>query len=306
MVLFSFILPAYKAKFLKLAIESILLQKYEHFELIIIDDCSPENLAEIVSSFSDSRITYYRNPKNIGGDSLVKQWNHCIEYAKGDYLILAADDDLYVDSFLSAMVDLIVKYPNVDLLRSRVEVINENNELIGIDGITPEYTSKYQYLYYWLNATVFTCIGNYVFRTAAIKDKKFIDFPSAFGSDTASTINMSVNGVANTSQMLFKFRISSIHLSSNMGKLDLKLDANNQLFAWFKNLDYKVPSDPICSFCYRQTQWPNFYQKYKYDCYNLVIKHLSFFSFYKIKDCSLLTSKDKLFMFIRFFVSKFI
>lgn len=304
MILFSFILPAYKAKFLKQAIDSILNQDYDCFELIIVDDCSPEDLHDIVSSFDDSRIKYFRNKENIGGVSLVKQWNHSIGYARGEYLILAADDDLYMPNFLITILELIKKYPKVDLLRSRVELINEDNELIGIDGVTPEYTSKYQYLYYWLNATIFTCIGNYVFRTSAIKESGFIDFPCAFGSDTASTVNMSINGVANTSEMLFKFRLSSIHLSSNKLKLYEKLEANNQLFAWFKKLNYTKPDNPIDLYCYRNTSWESFYQKYKYDCYNLVIRYLPMGDLSYIHQCSLLTNRDKVLMLVRYLAKR--
>lgn len=300
MFFYSFVLPAYKAGFFKQAIQSILDQSYTNFELIIVDDASPENLFNIVQEFDDPRIRFYKNEKNLGGISLVQQWNHCINYAKGDYLILAADDDLYRPSFLEEVNKLAIKYPAVDLIRSRVEIINERDELIGMDGVTPEFTSKHQYLYYWLNATVFTCIGNYVFKTSAIREKKFIDFPCAFGSDTASTIQMSTAGVAHTADMLFKFRISTIHLSSNKGKLDEKLDANNQLFHWFKKLNYEKPNDPIDNYCWQHTQWSHFYAKYKYDCYNLVIKYLPVKQLVAIDKCNLLSTKDKLFMLLRY------
>jgi glycosyltransferase involved in cell wall biosynthesis len=304
MKFYSFVIPAFKAKFLRQAIQSILDQSYHNFELIIVDDASPEDLFSLVSEFNDERIRFFRNEVNIGGISLVKQWNHCIDYANSDYLILAADDDLYDINFLSTINKLVHKYPECDLFRSRVEIINEFNELIGMDAFTPEYTSKYEYLYYWLNATIFTCIGNYVFRTSEIKRKKFVDFPYAFGSDTASTIYMSENGVAHTTTMLFKFRISSIHLSSNKDKLKEKLEANNQLFEWFKKLNYSVPSDQIDLYCYRQARWDQFYEKYRYDCYNLVVRYLSLKRVGLINQCRLLTVKDKLIMGLRFLKDK--
>ena len=91
---YSFVLPAYKAAFLREAIDSILAQSYPDFELIIVNDKSPEDLASIVDSYHDERIQYYVNAQNIGGHDLVAQWNHCITYATGKYLILASDDDL--------------------------------------------------------------------------------------------------------------------------------------------------------------------------------------------------------------------
>ncbi len=302
--LISMVMPAYKAKFLKQAIDSIIAQRYHNFELIIVDDASPENLQSIVSEYSDPRISYYRNEKNLGSISLVMQWNHSIRYAKGDYLVLAADDDLYHPDFLTTCVGLAMKYPDVDVVRSRVEQIDEENKLVGIDGILPEYCSKYQFLKYWLDATAFTCIGNFMFKSSVIKEKQFIDFPSAFGSDTASAIMMAENGIANTQEMLFSFRLSTIHLSSSKGKLTEKLEANTLLFKWLKALNYQRPSNRFDLLAFSQTQWPQLYAKCKYDYYNLVIKYMPFSKINLISACELLTRKDKLFMFARFCFDK--
>ncbi|WP_166519614.1 glycosyltransferase family 2 protein [Elizabethkingia argenteiflava] len=302
----SFIVPAYKAKFLKKAIESILAQSFSDFELIIVDDASPENIRQIVSGFDDARISYFRNEHNIGETSLVKQWNHCLQYAKGEYLILAADDDLYAPRFLEQCLALAEKYPQVDVIRSGVEQIDENDSLIGIDGVLPQYCSKYQYVYYWKNATVFTCMGNYMFKTEALKKKRFIEFPFAFGSDIASTIDMAENGMANTEEMLFKFRISSIHLSSNKGYLKQKLEAITMLFTWLKNLNYTEPNNPIDKFCYHHIQWSCLYPKCKYDYYNLVIKNLGFSDLNQINKCTLLTPKDRYGMILRYIRDKFL
>ena len=82
---YSFVLPAYKATFLKEAIDSIIAQTYTNYELIIVNDASPQDINSIVNSYHDERIRYYINNVNIGGEDLVEQWNHCITYAKGDY-----------------------------------------------------------------------------------------------------------------------------------------------------------------------------------------------------------------------------
>ena len=92
---FSFILPAYKGRYLKEAINSILAQTYPYFELIIVNDKSPDDIDSIVNAFEDNRVSYYVNKENIGGKDLVAQWNHCLSFAKNEYVILATDDDLY-------------------------------------------------------------------------------------------------------------------------------------------------------------------------------------------------------------------
>lgn len=96
----SFILPAYKGRYLSEAIESILNQTFTDFELVIVNDCSPDDIDGIESTFVDSRIRYYRNESNIGGKDLVAQWNRCLALARGEWTVMASDDDIYDKSFL--------------------------------------------------------------------------------------------------------------------------------------------------------------------------------------------------------------
>ena len=77
-VLFSVLIPAYKRKFLCDAISSCLIQTYKNFEIIIVDDASPEDLKSVVDQFHDSRIKYYRNEKNCGAINVVDNWNSMI------------------------------------------------------------------------------------------------------------------------------------------------------------------------------------------------------------------------------------
>lgn len=64
--LVSVIMPAYNAEeYISEAVQSVMAQTYENWELLIIDDCSTDSTANIVKQFSDvdSRITLYSNPK---------------------------------------------------------------------------------------------------------------------------------------------------------------------------------------------------------------------------------------------------
>ncbi len=307
-VLVSFILPAYKGKFIRQAIDSILAQTYQSFELVVVDDCSPDNIGEIVGEYSDSRIIYYRNDKNLGGDNLVKQWNHSIKYARGQYLVLAADDDEYHPDFLKQMVDLALKYPLVDVVRSRVSIINEKGEMLDFDGLLPQFTSKYQYQYYWQLGTSITCIGNFMFKTSVMQEKEFIDLPCAYGSDVISVINMAENGVANTQDLLFRFRISSVHLSSDRTRLKERLEAVVGMYTWLKARDYDKPNDELNKLCYQRMQWDVLYSKYIYDCYNQSIKftppHMVLKLLKNVWSLPFLSFKDRILMTLRYFFDR--
>jgi glycosyltransferase involved in cell wall biosynthesis len=91
--LVSIVLPTYsRARLLGHAIRSVLGQTYRNFELIVIDDNSKDDTSEVVRSFADPRVRYYRNQENL---KLPRALNRGFELAKGAYLTWTSDDNLY-------------------------------------------------------------------------------------------------------------------------------------------------------------------------------------------------------------------
>lgn len=296
----SFVMPAYKSSYLANAIESIIGQSVSDWELVVVDDCSPEDLKSIVDSFNDTRIRYYRNGHNIGGENLVCQWNYSITLAKAEWIVLAADDDLYAPHFCEECIRLADKYPGVDLIRSRVLQIDEDGNPLWDDGVLSEYTNKYEFLYDWLTGKAFTCIGNYAFRKSALLGiGGFHDYPCAFGSDISTPIALSVNGVANTKEMLFSFRQSSKHLSADTTRFKEKLAGVTQLSLWFRSLKYDVPETEDDVLFYSILNEKYLHDKCVYDYFNLVIKYLPFRKLCLLRYCRLASVKDKFMMLLR-------
>ena len=302
----SFIMPAWKKRYLKDAIESIIAQTASDWELVVVDDCSPEDLQSIVSSFDEPRIRYVRNENNLGGQNLVAQWNHCISFANGDYIVLAADDDLYRPSFCEEILRLAGKYPEVDLIHSSVEQIDEKGKHLWDDSILPEFTNKYEYLNWWLTGRSFTCIGNFAFRRSALLAMGgFISFPCAFGSDIATPITLSQNGVANTQEMLFCFRHSSQHLSADKTRFKEKLEAISQLSEFLRGIKYEEPDNQADKDLYSIVNEDYLHKKCIYDYFNLVIQYLPLKDLLPyIKLCRLANLEDKIMMSLRWFRKK--
>src|SRR5262245_48755944 len=87
----SFVVPCYKlAHLLPECIHSILSQTYEDFEVLIMDDCSPDKTPEIAQSFHDPRVKHVRHEKNLGHH---RNYNKGIELAHGKYVWLISADD---------------------------------------------------------------------------------------------------------------------------------------------------------------------------------------------------------------------
>jgi glycosyltransferase involved in cell wall biosynthesis len=213
---YTFLLPAYKARFFEEALLSIKNQTYINFKVIVSDDCSPEDLKSIYDKVcgDDPRFTFRRNEENMGSKSLVSHWNLLVDMCDTEWLIMAGDDDIYEPAFLEEMDKLQLKYPNVDLLHARARVIDAEGDVIKLDCAYDEYVSQIEFLAFLGKKDHVECVGNYVYRNNVLKrEGGFVDMPLAWTSDTATNNIMSQNGCATTQQFLFNFRMSGQNIS---------------------------------------------------------------------------------------------
>ncbi len=115
-------------KFLKIAIESILSQTYTDFELLIINDGSTDESAEIVKSYQDKRIRFLENERNKG---VFYTYNRLFEEAKGNYIAILDCDDYAEPTRLEKQVDFLDKNEEFGLVGSWVTLIDEENRIKG-------------------------------------------------------------------------------------------------------------------------------------------------------------------------------
>jgi len=234
---YTFLLPAYKAKYLKEALESIVAQTYSDWQCVVSDDCSPENLKSIVEKVNDPRITYRRNVENIGGKNLAAHWNQLVKACAGEYLIMAADDDLYDPTFLADIDALAANYPEVNALRARVRFIDAEGDVYVEDPAFEEHVSELKWLAQNYTPGMLKCMANFVFKTKALQAfGGFIEYPLAWYSDIATVLAMGKNGAANTRDISFTFRMSGLNISSEEQTTKAvarkKLEASKQYDAW--------------------------------------------------------------------------
>lgn len=112
--LVSILMPVYKtAPYLREAMDSMLAQTFTDFELIVLNDCSPDNAEEILDTYDDSRIVRYKGEKNAGLSNVL---NVGIEMAQGKYIARMDSDDISLPQRLQAQVDYLENHPDVDLV----------------------------------------------------------------------------------------------------------------------------------------------------------------------------------------------
>lgn len=136
--LVSICIPTYKgAEFLGKTLDSVLNQSYPHFELLVLDDNSPDNTPSIVSAYQDQRIKYVRNAQNQGPQ---ENWNKCLELAQGKYFKLLPHDDLLAPGCLEEQVSILEadKSGEIALVFGARQIIDPSGRVLterGLPGV---------------------------------------------------------------------------------------------------------------------------------------------------------------------------
>lgn len=123
----SILMPIYNtASYLKEAVDSILAQTYTDFELITLDDCSPDNAQEILDQYSDERIVRYKGVTNRGLSNVL---NVGLTMAKGEYIARMDSDDVSFPERLATQIQFMEQHPEVDLCSCGMELFEARSEV---------------------------------------------------------------------------------------------------------------------------------------------------------------------------------
>lgn len=237
---FSVTIPAYKEKYLKETIDSILAQTYQNYEIVIVNDASPYDLDSIISQYTDPRIQYFKNEKNCGAKNVVDNWNICLSYATGDYLICMGDDDKLTPICLQTFSDLIDKYPILDLFHARTEIIDDFSNHVMTLELRPEWESVYSLIFTPRNIH----LGDFLFKTETLrKNGGFYKLPYGWQSDNISAfIGASKHGLANTQEICFQYRGNGESISHDMNCIEDKIEAVRSATIWLN--DFLINNKP--------------------------------------------------------------
>jgi glycosyltransferase involved in cell wall biosynthesis len=100
--LVSIITPSYNtARFLRETIECVLAQTYANWEMLIVDDCSTDETDDVVASFADERIRYFKNDRNRGA---AFSRNFALREARGRWIAFLDSDDLWLPDKLEKQI----------------------------------------------------------------------------------------------------------------------------------------------------------------------------------------------------------
>jgi GT2 family glycosyltransferase len=132
------LVPVYRgAEIVGKAIESVLTQTFEDFELLLVDDCSPDDSVAVIESYDDPRIRLLRNEENLGQ---IGTLNRGLREARGAYIARLDQDDRCLPKRLELQVAILDAEPSVALVGGWMTIVDEaGNRMAWLDGRLDDY-----------------------------------------------------------------------------------------------------------------------------------------------------------------------
>ncbi len=129
---FSILLPTRnRLELLKLAVQSVLDQDFQDWEIVISDNASEEDIEGFAAQLADPRVKYVRSETFL---PVTENWNLSLENSSGDYIVMLGDDDCLMRGALSAANVLLIDHDDPDVLYSDAVLFAYPNVIPGSEG----------------------------------------------------------------------------------------------------------------------------------------------------------------------------
>ncbi len=130
MVFFSVIIPTYnRASLLKRCLQSVVSCPFPDFEILVSDNASPDHTQEVLQSFNDPRLRFWRNETNLGA---VKNQLKLLQEAQGEWIFFLTDDDFLMPGAIERLYAVLADHPEIGIVTSSVQNLDEQGSNAGV------------------------------------------------------------------------------------------------------------------------------------------------------------------------------
>ena len=133
----SVVIPNYNhAPYLKERIDSVLNQTFQDFELIILDDCSPDNSRDIINSYASNPHVSHIVFNEVNTRNTFIQWERGVQLACGEYIWIAESDDFCKPNLLESLMKIIEKRADMSFCYTLSQHVNAAGMPINIIDVS--------------------------------------------------------------------------------------------------------------------------------------------------------------------------
>ncbi|MCB1070950.1 MAG: glycosyltransferase family 2 protein [Verrucomicrobia bacterium] len=244
------IIPAYKARFFRDALECLATQTWQRFRVYVGDDAGEPALREICDTYRNRvDLVYHRFEQNLGGVDLVGHWNRCVALSAGEpWLWLFSDDDLCDPGAVEAFYRTIEAAPGYDVYRWDTTVRDEQGSVLRESPPAPSRETGCEFALSRLMLERRSFVVDYVFsRRAYDREGGFVSFPHAWFADDASWLAFSrATGICGIPGPRIHWRLSTSNVSGTF-RPDLAIGKAHALFqyhAWLQTYVSEATHEP--------------------------------------------------------------
>ncbi|MEZ4878745.1 MAG: glycosyltransferase family 2 protein [Chitinophagales bacterium] len=228
----SVLMPAYNSEtYIYSAIESVLNQSYDNFELIIVNDGSTDNTKDIILSFKDDRIKYFENEQNRG---LTYTRNKLLSLSKGNYIAFLDSDDIAHQDRFKTQIHLI-ENQNYDFVAASSQYIDANNSKLNNKQIFNLNKDEILATMLYFNPIITSTV---LFKKSILHNLNFREaYPPCEDYDLWQRLLLNCKAIV-IPQILVKYRIHNSNISTVMNKQS-KLNRNKVTLNHFHHYFYQ-------------------------------------------------------------------
>jgi hypothetical protein len=240
----AIVIPYYKFTFFEATLFSLSSQTDKRFKVYIGNDASSEDPSDLLEQYyGEFDFIYHRFDTNLGGTSLVKQWERCIDLtADEEWMMILGDDDTIGYNCIASFYEHVreVDLQKINVIRYATVVIDQNDKEISIIHMHPKYETSVDFLMRKFRGGTRSSLSEFIFRKKVLNYVGFKDLPLAWYSDLLAVLEVSFfSSLYTINEAVVRFRLSGINITTKRDNLILKNIATFKFFYYLLSLQSK-------------------------------------------------------------------
>lgn len=236
----ALVIPYYKYDFFEATLQSLAAQTNKQFHVYIGDDASPKPPTDLLEKFQNQiSFTYHRFETNLGGTSLVQQWNRCLKLVQNEtWVQILGDDDTLAPNVIASFYENLLEITKVNsaVVRFATQVIDEKGSPLSEIYQHPKLELATDFLVRKFTGGTRSSLSEYIFKKEKMDAIQLKDFPLAWYSDLLAVVEFAeFKTIYTINDAVVDFRLSGKNITS---KTDDLLVKNQATFSFYYYLLY--------------------------------------------------------------------
>lgn len=231
----AIVIPYYKINFFEATLDSLANQTNKQFKVYIGDDASPDNPAILLEKYKNKiDFVYQRFEHNLGGTSLVQQWNRCLNLCNDEeWVMILGDDDVLgtncIDAFYTNLKE--IKELKTSVIRFATQVIDKEGTALSKVHQHPKTELAVDFLMRKIRGGTRSSLSEYIFKKRLVDSIQFKDLPLAWYSDLLAVLEFSRwKYIFTVNDAIVHFRLSGLNITSKNDNVIVKNCATFQFY----------------------------------------------------------------------------